>query len=172
MVGSSDIKHGILRRVAAFTLIELLVVIAIIALLIGLLLPSLSSARGKAQSIHCLSNVKQWALASSMFSDDHDEFFPYEGNLGDISAGLNLEAWYNSAADYASQPKLKDLYLQGRPPVPGERSIFVCPNTSTVPPKQLTVHNPFFMYGFNNRLDPNGEARFRRSQVLKPYMKK
>ena len=168
MVGLLDNENGILRRVAAFTLIELLVVIAIIAMLAGLLLPSLSRVRGKAQSVHCLSNVKQWGLAASMYSDDHDEFFPYEGNVGDISAGLNLEAWYNSTAEYASQPKLKDLYLQGRPPEPGARSIFVCPNTSTTPTGRLTVNNPFFMYGFNNRLDPNGEIRFRRSQVLRP----
>ena len=168
MVGSLDKRSGILRRVGAFTLIELLVVVAIIALLAGLFLPTLSRARGKAQSILCLSNVKQWGLASWMYSDDHDDFFPYEGNVGDISAGLNLEAWYNSAAEYASQPRLKDLYLQGRPPVPGARSIFVCPNTSTAPPSPLNVHNPFFMYGFNNRLDPNGEIRFRRPQVLRP----
>jgi prepilin-type N-terminal cleavage/methylation domain-containing protein len=71
-------KHGSLpqaraTRTAGFTLIELLVVIAIIAILAAMLLPTLSRAKCKAHSVHCMNNGKQLTLAWKLWTDDNND---------------------------------------------------------------------------------------------------
>jgi prepilin-type processing-associated H-X9-DG protein len=70
------------QKLSAFTLVELLVVIGIIALLISILLPALSKARDQANTIKCLSNVRQLALAAKMFAADHQGCIPTDSDNG------------------------------------------------------------------------------------------
>jgi len=58
-----------------FTLVELLVVLAIIAILMGILMPTLGKVRKQAGSVACQSKLKQWGLIFKMYTYDNDGKF-------------------------------------------------------------------------------------------------
>ena len=67
--------HGQVNR-SRFTLIELLIVIAIIAILAGMLIPALGTAKGHATRTACASNMHQQMTIAVMYSHDYDGFYP------------------------------------------------------------------------------------------------
>jgi prepilin-type N-terminal cleavage/methylation domain-containing protein/prepilin-type processing-associated H-X9-DG protein len=77
------------QRRPGFTLVELLVVIGIIAVLMGILMPSLGKAREQANRIKCLANLKQIGSAMFMYANEHKDRLP---NGNPLSTPLDYDA--------------------------------------------------------------------------------
>jgi prepilin-type N-terminal cleavage/methylation domain-containing protein len=104
-------------RVRAFTLIELLVVVAVIALLLGLLAPSLSGARKAARDRLCESNLRQITTAFWAFQADHpgnrlkwpggwdDLGYDAQNQTAATRCPRDAERWWYGLADFSLRPK-------------------------------------------------------------------
>jgi len=80
-------------RRKAFTLVELLVVIGIIALLVSILLPALGAARRQANTVKCLSNLRQFGQAIVMYANDNKGFLVPGGVVNPSDGGIFRDNW-------------------------------------------------------------------------------
>ena len=94
------------HRTAGFTLVELLVVIGIIAVLIGILLPTLNSARRAGYKTKCLSNMRQLGDAYKLYQLDTKGWWPpswqqYKRTVGPGTIGATCDKrWFDFVAKY------------------------------------------------------------------------
>ena len=113
---------------SAFTLIELLMVIAIIAIIAGMLLPSLSSARREALAASCKNNQRQLNLALQLYATDHNDALPLNNFVYDVTDKTPIfrtNSWAPGLAPY----DLTTSNLQSGVFYPYLRSVgvFLCP---------------------------------------------
>jgi prepilin-type N-terminal cleavage/methylation domain-containing protein len=118
------------RFASAFTLIELLVVIAVIALLVGILLPSLAGARDAARTVKCLSNQKQLITAWTLYAGDFkDRAMPLAyWSIADIGSGQQV-FWWGTHGTSTTPPDYDKGFLA--PYLASSLhngSVFECPN--------------------------------------------
>ena len=90
------------ERQKGMTLVELLVVVSTSALLIGMLLPSLGTARQQARRTLCLSNLRQMALAAQAYSTAYDDHYPIAYHTERIDGVRWNLAWdFNTWKDWS-----------------------------------------------------------------------
>jgi prepilin-type N-terminal cleavage/methylation domain-containing protein/prepilin-type processing-associated H-X9-DG protein len=135
-------------RKRGFTLIELLVVIAIIAILASLLFPTVSQAKGKAQTVICVNNLKQWGYAMQMYVTENNDYLPPEGT----GTTLNQQTgWYVALPKQLGLGNYFDMPWRTNANASVGHSIWICPSN----PRRSNGNN-LFHYCLNEHIDETG----------------
>ncbi len=169
-----------MRRPKAFTLIELLVVIAIIALLISILLPSLSRARELSKRTVCAANERGIGQAMYIYAQDDPAVFPAVAQVVQANTGMmrifNNQDRVNVPSTTGTPSPTVDLWtiIRAGNSTPKQ---FICPSTTDQPdPAQdVTAYYDFFSnanlsYAYQYQHDPNRRLIGTSSEPTFPFM--
>lgn len=121
-----------------FTLVELLVVVAIIALLLSILLPALNRARGLAQAVACMSNVRQIGVAMEYYKNDtNGHIIRSQSNVINDPMG---SWWYSQIGIRYLQLEKSASFFES-----SNFKLFQCPADRSIDYNQLSYGYNFFI---------------------------
>ncbi len=147
-----------LRR--GFSLVEMLSTLAVTGILAALGTTAVSRGVEKANGAKCAAHLRQWGAALQCYIQDSGGFLPRRGQGVQPTWVVDRpDDWFNSLTPYLEMPTYNELYLAGKAPRPGERSIFVCPSA-----KVTNTYKHFITYGMNMYLSRWDQAE--RSRVV------
>ena len=131
-----------------FTLIELLVVVAIIALLVGILMPSLAKAKELARVTACASRLRGVGLATQIYAADYDEYPCPQGQEGFDSENPMWQAWPGPGTSYNAGTAVFYIGMLTKDPTWFYDEQYQC--TARHPTGEPT--SDFFMRGWQGRM--------------------
>ncbi|MBN8248305.1 MAG: prepilin-type N-terminal cleavage/methylation domain-containing protein [Verrucomicrobia bacterium] len=167
-MNASQRKPGAVRRSAtvAFTLVELLVVLAVIALLAGLLLPSLAQARSAAHTARCTSNLRQLSLAAGLYWDDHRGVAFSERT---VRTNGGWRYWFGWLEDGAEGERAFDPAAGALWPYLSARGVETCPALERRGARfKSKARGAAFGYAYNLLIGPRGRPGILLSDVTQP----
>ena len=152
---------------AGFTLTELLVVVVIVTILAALLLPALAKAKEQGRSSVCRNNMRQIALAMTLYADDNNDYLPWPGDVDRnwqpdwVFGGQpslypnNPDQWKDPGFGFHAESGSIFNYTTGLPRILPHRDsyagmfrVYRCPSTGTLG-EALRVN-----FSMNEELDP------------------